>query len=88
MTKRVVVTGMALTSPLGSTVKTSFDRLHVFENCVKYDSFLDEYENMYTRLSARVADFKQPESFNRKTTRTNGRYQKFCKGFIYRWLYK
>ena len=72
MTKRVVVTGMALTSPLGSTVKTSFDRLHVFENCVKYDSFLDEYENMYTRLSARVADFKQPESFNRKTTRTMG----------------
>ncbi len=72
MSKRVVVTGMALTSPLGSTIKSSFERLHTYKNCVAYDIFLDEYENMYTRLSARVKDFSQPECFNRKTTRTMG----------------
>ena len=70
--KRVVVTGMALASPLGSTVKSAFDRLKVYENCVDYDSVLDEYENLYTRLSARVQGFKQPENFNRKITRTMG----------------
>ena len=70
--KRVVITGMALTSPLGSTIKNAFERLKIFDNCVSYDSCLDEYENLYTRLSARVKDFTQPECFNRKTTRTMG----------------
>ena len=70
--KRVVVTGMALASPLGSSVKNAFDRLHTFENCVSYDKYLDEYENLYTRLSARVVGFQQPGCFNRKTTRTMG----------------
>jgi hypothetical protein len=37
MSKRVVVTGMSLASPLGSTINSSFDRLHVYENCVNYD---------------------------------------------------
>jgi hypothetical protein len=30
MSKRVVVTGMSLASPLGSTINSSFDRLHVY----------------------------------------------------------
>ena len=70
--KRVVVTGMALTSPLGSSVKSAFNRLHQYENCIEYDTKLDAYENLYTRLSARVKDFKQPDCFNRKVTRTMG----------------
>lgn len=70
--KRVVVTGMAIASPLGSTVKSAFDRLHVYKNCIIHDATLDEYKNLYTKLSARVKDFKQPESFNRKITRTMG----------------
>ena len=72
MQKRVVVTGMALASPLGSTVKSAFDRLGVYKNCIIHDSMLDEYENLYTRLSARVKDFQQPECFTRKTIRTMG----------------
>ena len=70
--KRVVVTGMSLTSPLGSTVKSAFDRLHTYENCIIHDTSLDEYKNLYTKLSARVKDFKQPECFTRKTVRTMG----------------
>ena len=73
MKKRVVVTGMALASPLGCDVKTAFDRLKTFENCVQYARELDEYENMNTRLSAPVKDFVVPEHFNRKVTRTMGR---------------
>ena len=72
MTKRVVVTGMALASPLGSTVKSAYERLHLFENCIIRDPVLEEYKNLYTRLSARVKDFKQPECFTRKTVRTMG----------------
>lgn len=72
MSKRVVITGMALASPLGSTVESAFERLHKLENCIEYDTILDEYENLYTRLSAKVQGFHQPESFNRKTTRTMG----------------
>ncbi len=72
MGKRVVITGMALASPLGSTVKSAFNRLQVLENCVEHEKVLDEYENLYTRLSARVQGFKQPEYFTRKTTRTMG----------------
>ena len=72
MSKRVVITGMALASPLGSSVESAFERLHKLENCIEYDTILDEYENLYTRLSAKVQGFKQPESFTRKTTRTMG----------------
>lgn len=70
--KRVVITGMALASPLGSTVKTAFDRLHIFENCVEKDDMLDEYENLYSKVCARVKDFNVPENFTRKVTRTMG----------------
>ena len=72
MTKRVVVTGMALTSPLGSSVKTSFDRLHKFENCIQFDKSLEIYKGLHTRLDARLKDFVLPSDFTRKTTRTMG----------------
>lgn len=72
MEKRVVITGMGLVSPLGSTVDGAFERLHTFENCVSYDKDLEEYKGMHTRLEARVKDFVIPESFNRKVTRTMG----------------
>lgn len=72
MTKRVVITGMGIASPLGSTLKTAYENLHIFENCVEYDETLDKFENLHTRLSARVKDFVLPENFNRKVTRTMG----------------
>ena len=70
--KRVVITGMALTSPLGSTVKTAFERLKTYKNCIHYWDLLDKYENLNTRLVANVKDFKESENFNRKIKRTMG----------------
>ena len=70
MTKKVVITGMGLTSPLGSSVKSAFERLHKFENCIEYLPELDVFENLNTRLGAKVKDFKLPDFFNRKITRT------------------
>lgn len=72
MTKRVVITGMALASPLGSSVKSAFERLHKLQNCVEYDKNLDEYKGLHTRLVTRVKDFVLPDDFNRKVTRTMG----------------
>ena len=73
MTNRVVVTGMALTSPLGSTVRDSFLRLHKYENCIEYDAELEKYKGLHTRLDAQVKDFVIPESYSRKVTRTMGK---------------
>ncbi|MBQ9245140.1 beta-ketoacyl-ACP synthase [bacterium] len=72
MTKRVVITGMAIASPLGSTVKSAYDRLHKYENCVTYLEELDKYENLNTKLAARVIGFEKPEDFDRKIIRTMG----------------
>lgn len=71
--KRVVVTGMALASPLGSTVKDAFERLHRFDNCIEYDKNLEQYANLNSKLCSRVSGFITPEHFTRKTTRTMGR---------------
>ena len=72
MTKRVVVTGMALASPLGSDIKTVFENLEKFENCVEYNKDLDQYQRLNTRLSAKVKGFEIPPTYNRKVTRTMG----------------
>ncbi|MBS4759383.1 MAG: beta-ketoacyl-ACP synthase [Clostridium sp.] len=71
--KRVVVTGMALASPLGSKVDTAFSNLKKYKNCIEYWKELDEFENMNTRLAAPVKDFIVPEHFNRKVLRTMGK---------------
>lgn len=72
MTKRVVITGMAIASPLGSTVKSAYKRLHTLENCVQYGEDLDKYKGLHTRLNTRVKDFVLPEDFTRKVMRTMG----------------
>ncbi len=72
MTKRVVVTGMALTSPLGSSVKSCYERLHKLENCIEFDESLGIYKGLHTGLDARIKDFVLPQDFTRKTTRTMG----------------
>ena len=70
--RRVVVTGMGIASPLGSTVETAFERLKTYQNCIEYWTELDEIKNMNTRLCAKVAGFQKPEHFTRKVTRTMG----------------
>ena len=72
MTRRVVITGMGIASPLGSTVQSSFERLKVLKNCILHDTSLDKYKGLHTRLSAKVKDFVPPENFTRKVTRTMG----------------
>ena len=59
--KRVVITGMSLVSSLGNTPNDAFERLHTYENCVDYQSDLDQYEKLTTRLAARVKNFTKPE---------------------------
>lgn len=71
--KRVVVTGMAIASPLGCGVETAFSNLKKLKNCVIHWDKLDEFQNMNTRLAAPVRDFVIPEHFNRKVLRTMGR---------------
>lgn len=71
--KRVVVTGMALASPLGCDVSDAYNNLKQLKNCIKYWDVLDEFENLNARLAAPVQGFVVPEHFNRKVTRTMGK---------------
>ena len=71
--KRVVVTGMGITSALGNSVDKAYNRLQVLENAVDYDKNLDVYEKLHTRLSSSIKDFVMPEEFTRKVLRTMGR---------------
>ena len=70
--KRVVVTGMSLTSPLGSDINTAFESLQKLENCVEYNKDLDQYKRLNTRLSAKTKGFEIPPNYNRKVLRTMG----------------
>ena len=70
MTKRVVITGMGIASPLGSTIESAYGRLHMLKNCISNQNNLNEYKGLHTRLEARVKNFYPPEDFTRKTTRT------------------
>ena len=70
--RRVVVTGMALASPLGCSRETAFERLQKYENCVVHDEKLNEFERMNCKLVAPVQGFVLPEHFNRKVLRTMG----------------
>ena len=70
--RRVVVTGMALASPLGCDIETAFSGLQKLENCIEYDTKLDQYKRLNTRLSAYVKGFEIPPTYNRKALRTMG----------------
>ena len=69
--KRVVVTGMGIVSPLGSSVKEALERLRTLKNCVQYCPKLEEYKGLQTRLLAPVQGFTC--SLDRKFTRTMGK---------------
>src|SRR5574344_1461074 len=68
--KRVVITGMALASPLGSTVSSAFNRLKKYENCIRHWDVLDDYEKLNTRLSSSVEGFEISKNFDIKAKRT------------------
>ena len=70
--RRVVVTGMGITSALGSTVESAFERLKTYKNCVRHWDKLDEYERLNSKLGSFVEGFVIPEHFTRKVRRTMG----------------
>jgi 3-oxoacyl-[acyl-carrier-protein] synthase II len=71
MKKRVVVTGGAVVSALGSDWQTVFAKLKEGKNCVRRMDEWDEYKMMNTRLAAPV-DFTMPD-YPRKKIRGMGR---------------
>ncbi len=70
--RRVVITGMGITSALGSTVESAFERLKTYKNCVKHWDKLDEYDRLNSKLGSFAEGFVVPEHFTRKVRRTMG----------------
>lgn len=73
MRRRVVVTGMAGLSPIGSDWKTVSEAIRGGRSGVEHVAELGEIEGMSTRLGARVRDFEVPDDYPRKCTRSMGR---------------
>ncbi|BCX89871.1 3-oxoacyl-[acyl-carrier-protein] synthase II [Methylomarinovum tepidoasis] len=71
--KRVVVTGMAAISPLGSDWATVRERLRQRRNAVVRRDEWASYEGLHCLLAAPVTDFQLPEHYTRKRTRSMGR---------------
>ncbi|QEY17405.1 beta-ketoacyl-ACP synthase [Cellvibrio sp. KY-GH-1] len=71
--KRVVITGMAGISPIGSTWEQIKANLRDGKTGICTMHEWDKYADLNTRLGAPVTDFEKPEHFNRKLTRSMGR---------------
>jgi len=71
--KRVVVTGMAGISPIGSTWEEIKTNLRAGKTGIRYMEEWDRFSDFNTRLAAPVVDFEKPAHFNRKLTRSMGR---------------
>ncbi len=73
MNRRVVVTGMAGISPIGSTWEEIRASLQERRSAIRYMADWDKYEGLITRLGAPVETFVLPPHYDRKTTRSMGR---------------
>ena len=71
--KRVVVTGMAGISPIGSSWEQIKANLRSGTTGIRRLEAWDKYVDLNTRLGAPVSDFEKPEHFNRRLTRSMGR---------------
>lgn len=71
--KRVVVTGMAGISPIGSTWDQIRANLLEGNTGIRHMPEWDRFADFNTRLAAPVTDFEKPAHFNRKLTRSMGR---------------
>ncbi|MGI1679073.1 MAG: beta-ketoacyl-ACP synthase [Cellvibrionaceae bacterium] len=71
--KRVVVTGMAGISPIGSDWNTVSDNLKNLRTGIRRMDEWDIYAGLNTRLAGVVTDFEKPPHYNRKMTRSMGR---------------
>lgn len=70
--KRVVVTGMAAISPIGSGWEQIRSSLLARTSGIRRIHDWDKYEGLNTRLGA-PAEFDRPEHYSRKSTRSMGR---------------
>ena len=73
MDNRVVVTGMAAITALGSDWAAFSKRLRQRESGIRYMHDWDRYANLHTRLAAPVPAFEVPAHYPRKKTRAMGR---------------
>ncbi len=71
--KRVVVTGMAGISPIGSNWQTIRNRLEALQTGIVRMDDWDVFEELNTRLGAPVTDFEMPSHYRRKDLRSMGR---------------
>ena len=71
--KRVVVTGMAGISPIGSDWDTVRHRLETLDTGIHRIDEWDKYDELNTRLGAPVTDFRMPAHYSRKDLRSMGR---------------
>ncbi|GAA4089534.1 beta-ketoacyl-ACP synthase [Zhongshania borealis] len=71
--RRVVITGMAGFSPIGSDWETIEQHLRTGKNGIKVMSEWDKYTQLNTRLGAPVMDFERPAHYSRKKIRSMGR---------------
>ena len=74
--KRVVVTGMAGFSPIGSNWAAIQTRLRSMDTAITRMDDWDKYEGLNTRLGAPVLDFETP-GYTRKQLRSMGRVAQF-----------
>lgn len=71
--KRVVVTGMAATTPIGQNWAEVAARLDNMQTGIAYMPDWEKYDGLRTRLAAPVTDFSLPPHYTRKVTRSMGR---------------
>jgi 3-oxoacyl-[acyl-carrier-protein] synthase II len=78
MSRRVVVTGMGGITALGESWAAIEARLRSGRNSVRRMPEWERYKSLHTRLAAPVDDFKVPEHYPRKQTRSMGRVAVFA----------
>ncbi|PIE39731.1 MAG: beta-ketoacyl-ACP synthase II [Gammaproteobacteria bacterium] len=76
--KRVVVTGMAGVSSLGSDWAQISKRLRSGKNAIATMDDWAQYDGLFTRLGGPVPDFERPKHYSRKATRGMGRVALFA----------
>ncbi|MDB1123253.1 beta-ketoacyl-ACP synthase [Vibrio algarum] len=78
MSRRVVVTGMAGVTALGSDWKTVESKLKACENAIVYMQDFEQYDGLNTKLAAPIENFELPKHYTRKKTRSMGRVSKLA----------
>lgn len=71
--KRVVVTGMAASTPIGETWESVWENLRSLKSAIVTYPDWDAYKDLRCRLAAPVTDFKKPDWYTRKLIRSMGR---------------